>query len=189
MTDRFEKFTERARKVLTMAQEEAVRLRHNYIGTEHLLLGLVREGNGLAAKVLTELGLNLETIRDDVESIIGHGERIVRGQVGLTPRAKKVIELAVDEARRMNHHYIGTEHLLLGLVRESSGIAARILEQEGLRLGDIRLQVMLSLNNLSISQKTNKWVMPYVLVSAALVTGGIMFVALRRRFAQRQAII
>jgi ATP-dependent Clp protease ATP-binding subunit ClpC len=184
MADRFEKFTERAHKVLTLAQEEAVRLRHNHIGTEHLLLGLVREGNGLAAKVLTELGVNLETIRDDVESIIGHGDRIVRGQVGLTPRAKKVIELAVDEARRLNHHYIGTEHLLLGLIREGNGVAAGVLEQEGLHLGEIRRQVMQSLNSLPTPQMSGKLLRPYAVVTIALLMAAIMFVALRRRFIQ-----
>ena len=112
--DRFDKFTERARKVLTLAQEEAQRFNHNYIGTEHLLLGLVREGEGVAAKVLANLGVELNKVRSAVEFIIGRGDRTVVGDIGLTPRAKKVIELAVDEARRLNHHYIGTEHLLLG---------------------------------------------------------------------------
>src|SRR5579875_1172978 len=118
--DRFDKFTERARKVLSLAQEEAQRFQHNYIGTEHLLLGLVREGEGVAAKVLANLGVELNKVRSAVEFIIGRGDRIVLGEIGLTPRAKKVIELAVDEARRLNHHYIGTEHLLLGLVREGA---------------------------------------------------------------------
>src|SRR6478752_7419703 len=117
MSDRFEKFTERARKVLTLAQEEAQRFNHNYIGTEHLLLGLVREGDGVAAKVLNNLGVELSKVRSAVEFIIGRGEKSVAGEIGLTPRAKKVIELAVEEARRLNHSYIGTEHLLLGLVR------------------------------------------------------------------------
>ena len=112
--ERFDKFTERARKVLSLAQEEAQRFNHNYIGTEHLLLGLVREGDGVAAKVLSNLGVELNKVRSAVEFIIGRGDRIVLGDIGLTPRAKKVIELAVDEARRLNHHYIGTEHLLSG---------------------------------------------------------------------------
>ena len=124
MADRFDKFTERARRVLTLAQEEALRFNHNYIGTEHLLLGLVREGEGVAAKVLANLGVELNKVRSAVEFIIGRGDRAVMGEIGLTPRAKKVIELAVDEARRLGHHYIGTEHLLLGLVREGEGIAA-----------------------------------------------------------------
>src|SRR5215468_6302223 len=120
--DRFDRFTERARKVLSLAQEEAQRFQHNYIGTEHLLLGLVLEGNGVAAKVLSNLGIELNKVRSAVEFIIGRGDRIVLGQIGLAPRTKKVIELAVDEARCLDHHYIGTEHLLLGLVREGEGI-------------------------------------------------------------------
>ena len=131
LMDRFDKFTERARKVLTLAQEEAQRFNHNYIGTEHLLLGLVREGEGVAAHVLENLGVELNKVRSAVEFIIGRGDRPVIGEIGLTPRAKKVIELAVDEARRLNHHYIGTEHLLLGLVREGEGIAAGVLESPG----------------------------------------------------------
>src|SRR6266545_801285 len=133
MADRFDKFTERARRVLTLAQEEALRFNHNYIGTEHLLLGLVREGEGVAAKVLANLGVELNKVRSAVEFIIGRGDRAVMGEIGLTPRAKKVIELAVDEARRLGHHYIGTEHLLLGLVREGEGIAAGEPEEQVLR--------------------------------------------------------
>ena len=142
MADRFDKFTERARKVLTLAQEEAQRFNHNYIGTEHLLLGLVREGEGVAAKVLANMGVELNKVRSAVEFIIGRGDRMVMGEIGLTPRAKKVIELAVDEARRLNHHYIGTEHLLLGLVREGEGIAAGVLESLGVSLDKVRAQVI-----------------------------------------------
>src|SRR5881394_3838212 len=142
MTDRFDKFTERARKVLQLAQEEAQRFNHNYIGTEHLLLGLVREGEGVAGKVLTSLDVDLEKVRKAVEDIIGRGDRAVLGEIGLTPRAKKVIELAVDEARRLNHHYIGTEHLLLGLVREGEGIAAGVLESLGVNLEKVRTQTI-----------------------------------------------
>ncbi len=140
MADRFDKFTERARRVLTLAQEEAQRFNHNYIGTEHLLLGLVREGDGVAAKVLANLGVELNKVRSAVEFIIGRGDRAVLGDIGLTPRAKKVIELAVDEARRLNHHYIGTEHLLLGLVREGEGIAAGVLESLGVNLERVRAE-------------------------------------------------
>jgi ATP-dependent Clp protease ATP-binding subunit ClpC len=140
MADRFDKFTERARRVLTLAQEEAQRFNHNYIGTEHLLLGLVREGDGVAAKVLANLGVELNKVRSAVEFIIGRGDRAVLGEIGLTPRAKKVIELAVDEARRLNHHYIGTEHLLLGLVREGEGIAAGVLESLGVNLERVRAE-------------------------------------------------
>jgi len=140
MADRFDKFTERARRVLTLAQEEAQRFNHNYIGTEHLLLGLVREGDGVAAKVLANLGVELNKVRSAVEFIIGRGDRAVVGEIGLTPRAKKVIELAVDEARRLNHHYIGTEHVLLGLVREGEGIAAGVLESLGVNLERVRAE-------------------------------------------------
>src|SRR5881275_2520601 len=144
--DRFDKFTERARKVLSLAQEEAQRFQHNYIGTEHILLGLVREQEGVAARVLSNLGIELPKVRSAVEFIIGRGDRIVMGEIGLTPRAKKVIELAVDEARRLNHHYIGTEHLLLGLVREGEGIAAGVLESLGVSLEKVRSQVIQVLN-------------------------------------------
>ncbi|HJM89478.1 MAG TPA: ATP-dependent Clp protease ATP-binding subunit [Dehalococcoidia bacterium] len=138
MADRFDKFTERARRVLTLAQEEAQRFNHNYIGTEHLLLGLVREGDGVAAKVLSNLGVELNKVRSAVEFIIGRGDKQSSGEIGLTPRAKKVIELAVDEARRLGHSYIGTEHLLLGLVREGEGIAAGVLESLGVNLERVR---------------------------------------------------
>ena len=147
--DRFDKFTERARKVLSLAQEEAQRFNHNYIGTEHLLLGLVREGEGVAAKVLSNLGVELNKVRSAVEFIIGRGDRLVLGEIGLTPRAKKVIELAVDEARRLNHHYIGTEHLLLGLVREGEGIAAGVLESLGVNLEKVRTQTIQVLSQAS----------------------------------------
>ncbi|HEU0028856.1 MAG TPA: ATP-dependent Clp protease ATP-binding subunit [Ktedonobacterales bacterium] len=146
MNEKFDKFTERARKVLSLAQEEAQRFNHNYIGTEHLLLGLVRENDGVAAKVLSNLGVELNKVRSAVEFIIGRGDRIVLGDIGLTPRAKKVIELAVDEARRLGHHYIGTEHLLLGLVREGEGIAAGVLESLGVNLEKVRSEVTLVLN-------------------------------------------
>ena len=140
--DKFDKFTERARKVLRLAQDEAQRLRHNYIGTEHLLLGLVREREGVAGVVLTRLGADLEGVRQSVEQRVGQGDRVVLGEVGMTPRAKKVMELAVDEARRFNHHYIGTEHLLLGVIREGEGIAAGVLESLGLRLEQVRRAVL-----------------------------------------------
>ncbi len=152
----FDKFTERARKVLTLAQEEAQRFNHNYIGTEHLLLGLVREGDGVAARVLSNMGVQLPKVRSAVEFIIGRGEGAVVGEIGLTPRAKKVIELAVDEARRLNHHYIGTEHLLLGLVREGEGIAAGVLESLGVNLEKVRAQVMQVVSQSSSTQSQAK---------------------------------
>ena len=140
--EKFEKFTERARKVLSLAQEEAQRINHSYIGTEHLLLGLVREGDGVAAKALQNLGIALPEVRRQVEFVVGRGDRIVLGEIGLTPRAKKVLELAVDEARRINHHYIGTEHLLLGLIREGEGIAAGVLVSMGITLEQARREVL-----------------------------------------------
>ncbi len=141
MASRFEKFSERARRVLSLAQEEAIRFNHNYIGTEHILLGLVRETEGVAARVLANLSVDLNKVRSAVEFIIGRGERPVSGEnIGLTPRAKKVIELAVDEARRMNHHYIGTEHLLIGVMREGEGVAAGVLESLGVSLDKIRAE-------------------------------------------------
>ena len=142
MNDRLNKFTERAKKVLVFAQDEATRFNHNYIGTEHLLLGLVREGEGIAAQVLTNLGVELNKVRNAVEFIIGRGERMVVGDISLTPRAKRVIELSIEEARRLGHNYIGTEHLLLGLVREGEGIAAGVLESLGVNLEKVRAQVV-----------------------------------------------
>ncbi len=128
--------------MLALAQEEAQRFNHNYIGTEHLLLGLVREGEGVAAKVLSNMNVELNKVRNAIEFIIGRGDRAPVGEIGLTPRARKVIELAVDEARRLGHHYIGTEHLLLGLVREGEGIAAGVLESLGVNLEKVRQQTI-----------------------------------------------
>ena len=140
MGSRFEKFSERARRVLSLAQEEAQRFNHNYIGTEHILLGLVRETEGVAARVLSSLSVDLTKVRSAVEFIIGRGEKPAQGEIGLTPRAKKVVELAVDEARRMNHTYIGTEHLLIGLLREGEGVAAGVLESLGVTLDKVRAE-------------------------------------------------
>jgi ATP-dependent Clp protease ATP-binding subunit ClpC len=144
--DRFDKFTDRARKVLTLAQDEAQRFNHNYIGTEHLLLGLVREGGGVAARVLENMNVELPKVRAAVTFIIGRGVVPTTGEVGLTPRAKRVIELAIDEARRMGHRYIGTEHLLLGLMREGEGIAAGVLESLGVNLDRVRHEVIRTLS-------------------------------------------
>ncbi len=143
--DKFDRFTKRARRVLALAQEEAIRLNHNYIGTEHLLLGLVKEENGVAVKVLRELGVQPEEIIRAVERTVGRGERRPFGKPTLAPRTKRVIELAVDEARLMGHHYIGTEHLLLGLVREGEGIAVSILRSLGVSLERVRSQTARSL--------------------------------------------
>ena len=147
MGSRFEKFSERARRVLSLAQEEAQRFNHNYIGTEHILLGLVRETEGVAARVLSGLGVELTKVRSAVEFIIGRGEKPTQGEIGLTPRAKKVVELAVDEARRMNHTYIGTEHLLIGLLREGEGVAAGVLESLGVTLDKVRGETHRILSN------------------------------------------
>lgn len=137
----FGRFTERAQKVLSLAQEEAVRLGHNNIGTEHILLGLIREGEGIAAKALVALGLGLEKIQDEVESLIGRGQEQPTN-IAYTPRAKKVIELSMDEARKLGHTYVGTEHILLGLIREGEGVAARVLNNLGVSLNKARQQVL-----------------------------------------------
>ena len=140
MASRFEKFSERARRVLSLAQEEAQRFNHNYIGTEHILLGLVRETEGVGAKVLSNLNVELSKVRSAVEFIIGRGERPSPEETALTPRAKKVIELAVDEARRLGQSYIGTEHLLIGIMREGEGVAAGVLESDGVTLDKVRAE-------------------------------------------------
>jgi ATP-dependent Clp protease ATP-binding subunit ClpC len=141
MASRFEKFSERARRVLTLAQEEAQRFNHANIGPEHILLGIVGEPDGVAAKVLVNQGVSLNKVRSAVEFIIGHGEATTRGEVGLSPGAKRVIELAIDEARYIGHNYIGTEHLLLGLLREGEGIAARVLDSLGVTLEKVRAEI------------------------------------------------
>src|SRR5450759_746796 len=140
--DRFDKFTDHARTALTLAQDEAQRFNHSYIGTEHLLLGLLRVDDCMATRVLRNLGAEPSKVRAAVEFIIGRGDLPVVGEVGLTPWAKRVIELAIDEARRMDHHYIGTEHLLLGLVREGEGIAAGVLESLRVNLDKVRHEVI-----------------------------------------------
>ncbi|TWI53595.1 ATP-dependent protease ATP-binding subunit ClpC [Halalkalibacter nanhaiisediminis] len=137
----FGRFTERAQKVLALAQEEAVRLGHNNIGTEHILLGLIREGEGIAAKALQALGLGSEKIQKEVESLIGKGQEGSK-TIHYTPRAKKVIELSMDEARKLGHSYVGTEHILLGLIREGEGVAARVLNNLGVSLNKARQQVL-----------------------------------------------
>jgi ATP-dependent Clp protease ATP-binding subunit ClpC len=184
MPDRFDKFTERARTVLTLAEEEARRLRHNYIGTEHLLLGLVREGGGLAARVLTKMDIDLAVVRGKVEAIIGrgkHAKQVASGPIGLTPRAKKVIELAVDEARRLNHHYIGTEHLLLGLIREGEGIGAGVLEDLGIGLQRVRREVMLALEKPFIGNKPRR---PAIVLFTTIAIVTLTVITLRRRIAR-----
>ena len=138
----FDRFTERARTVLTLAEEEARALHHRYIGSEHLLLGLLAEGQGVAGHALTALGVGLEEARGVVATVTKRGDKAVIGNLDLTPRTKKVIELAVGEARRLEHRYVGTEHLLLGLLREGEGIAAGVLETLGLQLEQLRSEVL-----------------------------------------------
>jgi ATP-dependent Clp protease ATP-binding subunit ClpC len=138
----FERFTERARKVVYLAQQEAARLGHNVVGTEHLLLGLLSEGEGVAAKALESMDIGLEKIRDEVEKIIGSGETNPFGEIPFTPRAKRVLELAVDEGRQLGHNYVGTEHILLGLIREGEGVAAQVLKNLGADLDRVRKEVI-----------------------------------------------
>src|SRR5215204_5802218 len=138
----FERFTDRARRVVVLAQEEAKMLNHNYIGTEHILLGLIHEGEGVAAKALESLGISLEAVRQQVEEIIGQGQQQPTGHIPFTPRAKKVLELSLREALQLGHNYIGTEHILLGLIREGEGVAAQVLVKLGADLNRVRQQVI-----------------------------------------------
>jgi ATP-dependent Clp protease ATP-binding subunit ClpA len=138
----FERFTERARKAVVLAQEDAELLRHNYIGTEHLLLGLLREDEGVAARALAALGVTVEETRERVESIVGYGTEGPGPQVPFTPRSKKVLELALRESMQLGHNYIGTEHILLGLVRENEGVAARVLSDIGVSPVDVRRELL-----------------------------------------------
>ncbi len=154
--DRFDKFTDRARTVLTLAQDEAQRFNHHYIGTEHILLGLLRVDDGVACRVLRARGVELDKARMAVEFIIARGDRPIVGEVGLTPRAKRVIELAIEEARGLEHDYIGTEHLLLGLVREGEGIAAGVLESLGVELDSVRHDIIRAVTTASVLAPTGK---------------------------------
>jgi ATP-dependent Clp protease ATP-binding subunit ClpC len=138
----FERFTDRARRVVVLAQEESRMLNHDYIGTEHILLGLVHEGEGVAAKALESLGISLDAVRQQVEELIGHGQQAPPGHIPFTSRAKKVLELSLREALQLGHDYIGTEHLLLGLLREGDGVAARVLVRMGADLNRVRQQVI-----------------------------------------------
>jgi ATP-dependent Clp protease ATP-binding subunit ClpA len=138
----FERFTDKARRVVVLAQEESRRLNHNYIGTEHLLLGLLREPEGVGAKALESVGISLDAARVQVEEFIGKGETSVPGHIPFTPRAKKVLELALRESKQLGHNYIGTEHILLGVLREGEGVAAEVLRKLGAELGAVRQQVV-----------------------------------------------
>jgi len=138
----FERFTDRARRVVVLAQEEARLLNHNYIGTEHILLGLIHEGEGVAARALESMGISLESVRSQVVEIIGQGSQAPSGHIPFTPRAKKVLELSLREALQLGHNYIGTEHILLGLIREGEGVAAQVLQQLGAELHKVRQTVI-----------------------------------------------
>ena len=139
----FERFTDRARKVMALANQEAQRFNHEYIGTEHILLGLVKEGSGVGANVLKNLEVDLRKVRLEVEKLVKSGPNMVTmGKLPQTPRAKKVIEYAIEEARNLNHNYVGTEHLLLGLLREQDGVAAQVLMNLGLKLDEVREEVL-----------------------------------------------
>ncbi|WP_244186124.1 Clp protease N-terminal domain-containing protein, partial [Arthrobacter agilis] len=138
----FERFTDRARRVVVLAQEEARMLNHNYIGTEHILLGLIHEGEGVAAKALESLSISLGAVREQVQEIIGQGQQAPSGHIPFTPRAKKVLELSLREALQLGHNYIGTEHILLGLIREGEGVAAQVLVKLGADLNRVRQQVI-----------------------------------------------
>ena len=166
--DRFDKFTDHARAALTLAQDEAQRFNHSYIGTEHLLLGLLRVDDCVAIRVLRNLGAEPSKVRTAIEFVIGRGDRPVLAEVGLTPLAKRVIELAIDEARRMDHHYIGTEHLLIGIVREGQGIAAGVLESLGVNLDTVRNEVIRVLSHSTSSEPSGRNIAPMTVVPAPL---------------------
>jgi ATP-dependent Clp protease ATP-binding subunit ClpC len=138
----FERFTDRARRVVVLAQEEARMLNHNYIGTEHVLLGMIHEGEGLAATALEALDISLDDVRADIQSIIGQGQSPPTGHIPFTPRAKKVLELSLREALQLGHNYIGTEHILLGLIREGDGVGAQVLVKRGATLDRVREEVL-----------------------------------------------
>jgi ATP-dependent Clp protease ATP-binding subunit ClpC len=149
----FERFTDRARRVVVLAQEEARMLNHNYIGTEHILLGLIHEGEGVAAKALESLGISLDAVREQVQEIIGQGQQAPSGHIPFTPRAKKVLELSLREALQLGHNYIGTEHILLGLIREGEGVAAQVLVKLGADLNRVRQQVIQLLSGYQTGQE------------------------------------
>ena len=186
----FERFTEPARQAVVFAQEEARALNHNYIGTEHLLLGLLREEEGLGARVLVSLGVSLDGVRDQVARIIGQGDEVGTGQVPFTPRAKKVLELSLREALALGHNYIGTEHVLLGLVAEGEGVACRILLDFGATVETVREAVVRALGGArvelhgprhvplpSLPRRISSRSGPRFGVSTALVLGWLLFAA------------
>jgi Clp amino terminal domain, pathogenicity island component len=171
----FERFTDRARRVVVLAQEEARHLNHNYIGTEHILLGLIHEGEGVAARSLEALGISLEAVRTQVVDIVGHGSDAPGGHIPFTPRAKKVLELSLREALGLNHNYIGTEHILLGLIREGEGVAAQVLVNLGASFDRVRQQVIQLLADASQLQAEQVAGMPTGISqqqAMAMVAGG-----------------
>ncbi|WP_327638202.1 ATP-dependent Clp protease ATP-binding subunit [Kribbella sp. NBC_00482] len=165
----FERFTDRARRVVVLAQEEARMLSHNYIGTEHILLGLIHEGEGVAAKALESLGISLEAVRSQVEEIIGQGQQAPSGHIPFTPRAKKVLELSLREALQLGHNYIGTEHILLGLIREGEGVAAQVLVKLGADLNKVRQQVIQLLSGYQGKESSPQGTAPEGAPSSSLV--------------------
>jgi hypothetical protein len=166
----FERFTDRARRVVVLAQEEARLLNHDYIGTEHILLGLIHEGDGVAARTLTALDISLDAVRAQVEEIVGQGERPPGGHIPFTPRAKKVLELSLREALALGHNYIGTEHILLGLIREGQGVAAEVLVKLGADHDRVRQQVIELLSGAPLDQPP----LGPVRISQQAVTAGVV---------------
>ena len=182
----FERFTERARQVVVLAQDEARRLQHNYIGTEHLLLGLLREEEGLAARVLEGLGITADEVRVEIARVVGQGDEVPAGQIPFTPRAKKALERSLREALALNHRYIGTEHVLLGVVHEENGVAARILEEVGASAGKVREEVLRTLGG-SVAAGSREdpsipdaplqptaFIPPWIVTSAAALAVGLL---------------
>ncbi|HDK46156.1 MAG TPA: NDP-hexose 4-ketoreductase, partial [Actinobacteria bacterium] len=151
----FERFTDRARRVVVLAQEEARLLNHNYIGTEHILLGLIHEGEGIAAQALQSLGVNLDGVRTQVVEIIGQGQQAPSGHIPFTPRAKKVLELSLREALQLGHNYIGTEHILLGLIREGEGVATQVLQNLNADLPRVRQAVIQLLSGVQGEERSS----------------------------------
>jgi len=149
----FERYTERARKVIILAQDEAVRLKHDHIGTEHLLLGLLRERESIAAKILDSFDISAELVRKELENWVPRSEAQSTKEVAFTPRAKRVLELALDETRRLGHNYVGTEHILLGILREGSGVGAQILRRFGLDIDMVRSKLYEILNETSSAER------------------------------------
>jgi ATP-dependent Clp protease ATP-binding subunit ClpC len=174
----FERFTDRARRVVVLAQEEARMLNHNYIGTEHILLGLIHEGEGVAAKALDSLDISMDGVRSQVETIIGRGLQPQGGHIPYTPRGKKVLELSLREALQLGHNYIGTEHILLGLIREGEGVGAQILVKHGAELTRVRQAVIKLLSEHRASEKVPEQGWPtfepeqYACPSVTIVGGG-----------------